>query len=309
MKAGYYGDRTAQGDRAEIAHAFLTRLGDQPPIAMSRIRLLDVQPEPTSLPMEDAVVFTLCVGGRVEREMLLNGGSSPRSTPVPEGSCSFVDLRDRARLRLRSHLDIVQFYLPLRSLDGAVDEGGSGRIDTLRIASGDVLTDATLCSLGAAMKGAFLRPQEADKLFIEHVGRAAACYVAKKFGEARQGGHRRGGLATWQENRAKQMIEAQLHGGVSLDILASECGLSTSHFIRAFRNSVGVAPHQWLMRRRIDKALDLMRDRSRSLSEIALACGFADQSHFTRSFTAALGESPSAYRRASGAAATVESGL
>jgi AraC-like DNA-binding protein len=307
MKAGYYGNRVTQGDRAETAHAFLTGLGDQPPIAMTRIYLPDVQPEISPLPFEEALVFTLCVGGVIERDMFLRG-SRPRNVPAPKGSCSFVDLRERAQLRLRSDVDVVQFYFPLRSLARAVNEEGDGRIDKLRVTSGDVLTDATVSSLGAVLEQAFLRPQEVNRLFIEHVGRAAACHVAQKYCETSQSGPRRGGLAVWQESRAKEIIDSNLHEGVSLDFLARECGLSTSHFIRAFRNSVGVAPHKWLMQRRTDKALDLLHDRSLSLSEIALACGFTDQSHFTRSFTAALGESPGAYRRARGVPTILEPG-
>jgi AraC family transcriptional regulator len=283
--------------------------GDQsPPLTLTRLRLLDVPPDISQLPFEDAAVFTLAIGGQFERDVFLNRGSSPRSASVPQGSSSFVDLREGLRLRMTSDVDVIQLSFPLRSLGRAIEEERGVCIDRLGIESGDVLTDPTLSSLAAVMLPAFLRPQEANRLFVDHVGRAAACYVAQKFGRVGPSQPaRRGGLAAWQESRAKQMIDSQLDGGVSLDVLASECGLSTSHFIRAFRISVGIAPHQWLMRRRIDQALNLLRDRSLSLSQIALACGFADQSHFTRSFTAAIGESPGAYRRANGVATNVES--
>lgn len=304
MNAGYYGKRVAQGDRAAVAHAFLTAIGDHLPLALTRIRLLDVQPEITHLPFEDAAVFTLSVGGQIERDMFLNPGSPPIRTPVPEGSCSFVDLRERARLHIKGPVDAVQFYLPWRTLGRLVDDQGSLHISRLQIKSGDVLADATLGSLAASLIPAFLRPHEANSLFIEHVAHAAGCYIAQRFSTVRERQRRRGGLAGWQENRAKQIIDFRLAGDVSLELLANECGLSTSHFIRAFRNSVGLSPHQWLMRRRIDKALSLMHDHSLSLAQIALACGFADQSHFTRAFTTALGESPGAYRRTNGSAAT-----
>jgi AraC-like DNA-binding protein len=60
---------------------------------------------------------------------------------------------------------------------------------------------------------------------------------------------------------------------------------------------MGVAPHRWLINRRVELAKDLLRDRETSLSEIALRCGFADQSHFTRVFTRWAGVSPGAWRR------------
>jgi AraC family transcriptional regulator len=96
-----------------------------------------------------------------------------------------------------------------------------------------------------------------------------------------------GGLASWQEKRAKEMIEARLDGDISPAALAQECGLSVSHFARAFRRSTGMAPHQWLLQRRVAKAKQAMRETDAPLVEIAVSCGFADQSHFTRVFSKA----------------------
>jgi AraC-like DNA-binding protein len=107
----------------------------------------------------------------------------------------------------------------------------------------------------------------------------------------------RGGLAPWQARRAKELMDANLGGKLPLSQLAEACGLSTRHFARAFRQSTGVPPHRWRLSRRLERAKDLLRDPARSLSEVALACGFADQSHFTRMFTTLVGLSPGLWRR------------
>ena len=107
----------------------------------------------------------------------------------------------------------------------------------------------------------------------------------------------RGGLAPWQERRAKELINANLDGKLPLSQLAEECGLSARHFARAFRQSIGVPPHRWLLSRRVERAKDLLRDRALPLAEVALACGFSDQSHFTWMFTALVGLSPGLWRR------------
>jgi len=83
---------------------------------------------------------------------------------------------------------------------------------------------------------------------------------------------------------------------LSVTRLARKCGLSVTHFSRAFRRSVGMPPHQWLLHRRVDKARSLLECSKQELSEIALACGFADQSHFTRVFSRLVGTSPRAWR-------------
>jgi AraC family transcriptional regulator len=79
--------------------------------------------------------------------------------------------------------------------------------------------------------------------------------------------------------------------------LANRCGLSRSHFARAFKASMGVPPHRWLMRHRIERCQELLASSNESIAEIALHCGFADQSHLTRVFHAVTGLSPAAWRR------------
>jgi AraC family transcriptional regulator len=76
--------------------------------------------------------------------------------------------------------------------------------------------------------------------------------------------------------------------------------LSVSHFSRRFRQTVGVAPHKWLLSFRVDLAKNLLRKQEKTLSDVALVCGFADQSHFTRVFTRMTGISPGAWRRGLG---------
>ena len=112
----------------------------------------------------------------------------------------------------------------------------------------------------------------------------------------------RGGLAPWQERRAKELLAANIDSNVALKEVARECGLSASHFARAFRQSNGMAPHRWLVNHRVEAAKALLQDGVLSLSEIGLRCGFADQSHFTRTFTRVVGMSPGVWRRVHNAA-------
>ena len=106
-----------------------------------------------------------------------------------------------------------------------------------------------------------------------------------------------GGLAPWQLRRVKEMVGSRLDQAVPLAELARAVSLSPGHFGRAFKQSTGRPPHRWLVEQRIEKAKQLLIDTYLSLAEIALACGFADQSHFTRVFSRATDTSPSAWRR------------
>jgi AraC family transcriptional regulator len=73
--------------------------------------------------------------------------------------------------------------------------------------------------------------------------------------------------------------------------------MSVSHFGRAFRQSVGVTPHRWLLLRRIEAAKKLLCNSAQSVCEIGLDCGFGDQSHFTRVFRNFVGVGPGEWRR------------
>jgi AraC family transcriptional regulator len=110
-------------------------------------------------------------------------------------------------------------------------------------------------------------------------------------------GEARGGLAPWQLRRVNDFVDANLDGDPSIARLAGECGLSVSHFARAFKQAVGLPPHQWLTKRRVDRARELLLDSGVELAEIALTCGFVDQSHLTRVFSRAEGCSPGRWRR------------
>ena len=107
----------------------------------------------------------------------------------------------------------------------------------------------------------------------------------------------RGGLAPWQLRRAQDRIRADLAQAIDLRAVSESCGLSVSHFARAFRQSTGIAPHSWLTGERIARAKVMMRRKDRTLADIALACGFADQSHFTRAFAKNQGTTPGRWRR------------
>ena len=114
----------------------------------------------------------------------------------------------------------------------------------------------------------------------------------------------RGGLAPWQLRRAEALMCENLSIQVPLGRVAEECGLSVRHLARAFRQSTGVPPHRWLLDRRVERAKELLPNSKLSLSDVALACGFGDQSHFTRTFTAAVRLSPGLWRRLQSAPST-----
>lgn len=97
--------------------------------------------------------------------------------------------------------------------------------------------------------------------------------------------------------RALEYVDAHLDKTIRLSTLAHESGTSPFHFARLFKRRTGLAPHQFIIRKRIERARALLFDSDLSISEVAFRCGFSQQSHFTVTFRRNVGVSPSAYRR------------
>ena len=106
----------------------------------------------------------------------------------------------------------------------------------------------------------------------------------------------RGGIAPSALRRVRDHIDRNLAEHIEIADLATLTGLSPCHFSRAFKQSMGVPPHRYLISRRVEEAARLIESTDRPMFEIALDVGFSDQSHFTRVFSSQVGESPSQFR-------------
>ena len=104
------------------------------------------------------------------------------------------------------------------------------------------------------------------------------------------------GLSPRQLRISKQYLQENFASDVSLRTLANLAGVSVSRFSRGFKASTGSAPYSWLILARIEKAKDLLRHQSHPISDIAVEVGFADQSHFTKSFRRLVGVTPREWR-------------
>ncbi|CAO3433093.1 helix-turn-helix transcriptional regulator [Azospirillum endophyticum] len=112
----------------------------------------------------------------------------------------------------------------------------------------------------------------------------------------RKTGSAKVGLAAWQVRRVTAYVDAHLAGSIRNRDLAAAAKLSCGYFCQAFKDSFGCPPHAYIMRRRVERARELLESTDTPLSEIALDCGFSDQSHFSRIFRRIAGEAPRLWR-------------
>ena len=159
------------------------------------------------------------------------------------------------------------------------------------------LSDPQLVSLCRLLQADLEAGCPTGPLYGELVSAALAIQLTRRCSvNAAEVPSSRGGLSPGRLRRVFEYIEANLDVNVRLDTLAREVGVSAFHFSRLFRQSTGSSPHQYLLRRRLDRAKTLLRQPDVSLAEVSASTGFADQSHFTKVFRQFTGVTPSEYR-------------
>ncbi len=174
-----------------------------------------------------------------------------------------------------------------------ISEGGGAR-DLVRIQAEE---DQVLRHLAEAMLPALAQPDVVDALFVEQLATAIGAHLLLR--------HRdRGGDGTESApplpprliREAQEMLMSGDDGRASIAEIARALNLSRNVFFRAFRESTGRTPYQWVLNQRIDHARRLLATTDLPLAEIALTCGFSDQSHFTRLFGRVEGAPPGRWR-------------
>lgn len=119
--------------------------------------------------------------------------------------------------------------------------------------------DPVIARMATSIRPYFDDPVTLDALYADSFMWAFGIYVMRHYGDLADRRPTVGGLTTWQERLAKELIESSLVGGITLEELAQCCGLRVSQFAHAFRRSTGMPPYRWLIRRRVERAKEMLR--------------------------------------------------
>ena len=199
----------------------------------------------------------------------------------------------------RGRYDTLHLYIPEAVVADCLEAGicrSTGAVAVLE--PSHPTRDPAIGRLARALIGADDFDSPFGRCYAESIGLAI---VARLLGKNAEGGATTAGLRVsampkWRLKRTKDFIEAHLSESIGLAEIAASAGLTRMHFAAQFRVTTGLPPHEYLIRRRIERAQELLISSSLTLVEIALDVGFKSQSHFTTLFHRIVGETPRIWR-------------
>jgi AraC family transcriptional regulator len=157
--------------------------------------------------------------------------------------------------------------------------------------------DPLLHHITLLLQAAFAGESEIGQLYTQSLADALAVHFLRRYGAMPPSlGEITGGLSPYKLRRTTSYIHAHLEQELSLVTLAAVGETSPAHFSRLFKHATGLAPHQYVICCRMERAKHLLAETNISLSEIALLVGCADHSHFSALFRNHVAQTPTAYR-------------
>jgi AraC family transcriptional regulator len=158
--------------------------------------------------------------------------------------------------------------------------------------------DAQLESLIVRLLEEFRCDELASSLYVEALASQLAVQLLRHYSTLRElsepAAHR---LSRSKFRRATDYIDANLAGDLTVGVIAEALSMSGSNFARAFKHTTGLAPHHYVLERRLEKAKTLLRETNSAIADIAHEIGFSGASHFTVAFARRIGCTPRRYRR------------
>lgn len=216
---------------------------------------------------------------------------------VGSGGLFFLPAQHTCGVRLHSPLDTIHVYLRPNLF---VDEDNGGRNLLASIAPMLGHRDSIISHLVGAIGGIVYENEPLSALLADTIAQALAnrlITIGYQGGALRPSARRPNRLSHRKIQQVREFVESNLATDIKLGAMANICGVSSEHFLRLFRSTMGVSPHQYVLNLRIGRAKVMLGDPTRSLTEVAMQCGFAHQQHLTSTFRRFTGLTPGRYRR------------
>ncbi len=202
---------------------------------------------------------------------------------------------------LRSHsvvkvTECIHCYLEPTFLAQVAHESvNSDRVELLLTLKKD---DLLIHQIGLALESSLEGNWVGSRFYADSLATALAAHLLRHYSTRHHClREHEDGLSKQKLKQAVEYIEAHLDENLSLSEIANELGMSQYYFCHLFKRSTGLSPHQFLIHQRVEQAKRLLKHPERSITSVAMECGFANQSHFARCFRQCTGMNPNQFRK------------
>jgi AraC-like DNA-binding protein len=229
------------------------------------------------------------VSGRTVQDGVITPGTVHVTEPTVPVRCLF-----------RGPYDVLHLYVP-NTLIAEYARDMPGHLEPILCTEVVPRKDIVVDSLGRALLDANRVGGSFGQTYADCISMAIVARLLSSASRVTSSERSRGSkLAQWRLKRAIDYVEARLDEPVSLADVAASAGLTRMHFAAQFRAATGLRPHEYLLRRRIERAQEMLVRTGMSLVDVALSVGFQTQSHFTSVFKRYAGQPPRAWRESHG---------
>lgn len=255
-------------------------------------------PGECSIPLSEDHTICLSLAARPVRFLQIKDGKT-HSSLYGKGDISITP----AQTPFFARWDDDDHYLELRLDSGFITTVAQEALDLnpdrIQLAPEFRLRDGRLEAIALMLLDELYQANPGGRLYVESLTNLLAVHLLRQYAVTRpQLQIHAGGLPQRQLLPVLDHIHDALDADLTLADLAALTGLSPYHFSRQFKQAVGVAPYQYVLQQRVERAKQLLKQTSHSIVEIALLCGFNSHSHLSQQFRQATGTTPSAYRSA-----------
>lgn len=198
---------------------------------------------------------------------------------------------------LRGPTDVLHLHIPNGIIAECGEHAGLGGTAALPT-SVSTARDPAIERLGMALLDSDQIGHPLGHIYADSISLAIVTRLLDAARKTAAGGRpKNSGLAKWRLKRVLDFIDGNLAESISLADLAAASGLTRMHFAAQFRAATGVRPHEYLLRRRIEHAQEMLRGSNEPIVDVALQVGFQTQAHFTSTFRKFVGQPPRAWCR------------
>jgi len=275
---------TAKSPAAPVIASRWTDPANRTPEATAEVRadyhMIGIALRPTRLAL--SVAGRTVHDGRVASGMLQVSGPAQPLRGLFHAPCDFL------------HLHVANEYLA----ECYEEAQGRPHRGDLLLPDPCFALDVVVGQMGQALLAAENLDGPYGRLYADSISRAIVARLLGRYADSRPPPARPkvAALAKWRLRRATEHIEAHLAEPLTLADLAGATGLTRMHFAAQFRAATGLRPHEFLLRRRIARAQELLAATNLPLVEVALSVGFRTQAHFTTVFGRFVGQTPYRWR-------------